>query len=140
MQEDAEYITPEAWLQNYAKQLDSWRAPEPSLEPFFELLSGALVWRDEIPPNVPTEVTWALRFVWCERTNIMFEKPRRFPEFWKLSRQLFPNWVGFYQTRCTYSRQYAIIYRAGSIGLEKCLREMDAEYEDKASDTNGPPT
>ncbi len=72
--------------------------PAPKATVFYELMSNALVWSDEIPDLETGDVHdfHCLRFVFRFRTTLMMGKPdERFQSLWDEAKALFPNWPGF---------------------------------------------
>jgi hypothetical protein len=72
--------------------------PVPGATVFYELMSDALVWSDEIPNLETGDVSdfHCLRFVFRFRTTLMMGKPdERFRSLWDEANTLFPNWPGF---------------------------------------------
>jgi hypothetical protein len=98
-------------LRQWATHLDGIRASTSS-EPFVDVMSDALVWPDETASSTPIQVIWALRFVRHYRTGLILGVERPHEDFWQLSRQLFPQWVGFHPSRCELSEQLAAVYHA----------------------------
>jgi hypothetical protein len=79
---------------------DRMRELKPAAEAavFYELMSDALVWSDEIPDldSGDVSVFHCLRFVFRFRTTLMMGKPdERFRKLWDEAKTLFPNWPGF---------------------------------------------
>ena len=65
---------------------------------FYELMSDALVWSDEIPDLETGDVRafHCLRFVFRYRTTLMLGEPDgRFAGVWEEAAKLFPDWPGF---------------------------------------------
>jgi hypothetical protein len=118
-------------LSEHAAHLNGITAADRTQPPFYELMSGALVWRDETRPNTPTEVIWALRFLCAYRTSLMLGEPRaELATIWEHSVSLFPKWVGFLPERRASDPELLAIYRRGNLGLRKCLRDMEAAEAD----------
>lgn len=72
--------------------------PAPEASVFYELMSDALVWSDEIPDLETGDVRTfhCLRFVFRYRTTLMLGAPDgRFQGVWEEARKLFPDWPGF---------------------------------------------
>lgn len=121
-------------LTSHAAHLDSISHPAIPEDVFYDMMSGALVWRDETNEMTPIQVIWALRAVVAYRTSLMLNEPQtEFREIWDIASTLFPNWVGFYPDRRRPSPRLLDIYRHGDINLSKCLRDIEQEYNDQAA-------
>jgi hypothetical protein len=131
MPEDTRNFDPFRVLTAYAAHLNAIDAPSRSQPPFYELMSGAVVWRDETRRDTPVEVIWALRFVCAYRTSLMLGEPRtELAKFWEHALSQFPKWVGFSPERRASDPELLAIYRRGSVGLRKCIRDMEAAEAD----------
>ena len=65
---------------------------------FYELMSDALVWNDEIPDleKGAAREFHCLRFLFRYRTTLIIGKPdQQFQCYWDEARKLFPDWPGF---------------------------------------------
>ncbi len=72
--------------------------PAPGASIFYELMSDALVWSDEIPDLDSGDLRdfHCLRFVFRYRTTLILGAPdARFQGFWEEAKNLFPDWPGF---------------------------------------------
>ncbi len=72
--------------------------PAPGASVFYELMSDALVWSDEIPDLESGDMRdfHCLRFVFRYRTTLILGAPDpRFRDFWEQAQNLFPDWPGF---------------------------------------------
>jgi hypothetical protein len=118
-------------LRRHASYINARRWRWPLLGPSYHLLADALVWIDEKPPWAkklrPAED--ALRCLWHHRTGLILGEERPFGELWELGRRLFPEWVGFHASRCTPSRKLQVFYRAKRIAADRCLRQVEGEFE-----------
>ena len=73
-------------------------APAPDASVFYELMSDALVWSDEIPDLASGDVRTfqCLRFVFRYRTTLIVDRPdERYRGVWEEASRLFPDWPGF---------------------------------------------
>jgi hypothetical protein len=112
-------------LTTHAQHLNSITQARPDAAPFYEMMSGALVWPDETTDETPTTVIWALRPVWAYRTGAMFDEPRDdCLAIWSHARSCFPTWVGFRPERSVATDSLARIYRDGRVRLRACLRDL----------------
>jgi hypothetical protein len=140
--DDQQPYDPEKWLRVHAPQINARRWRRLLSWPSYEIMSGSLIWEDEKPrnaghgtsvnvlgPEVPVEVAWSLRPLWHYRTGLIIGEERPYRELWELGRSLFPRWVGFHPFRCKLSRRYKVIYRAGHIGVLRCLAKLDPHDE-----------
>jgi hypothetical protein len=71
------------------------------------------------------ELIGPVRRLYYHRTGLILGEDWGQGEFWRLGRELFPNWVGFHPTRCNRSDELARIYRAYSSNLKRELEEWD---------------
>lgn len=125
-------------LRMHAAHLDTISQCAKPEDVFYDLMSGALVWRDETEKTTPIQAVWALRTVVAYRTSLMLSDPRtEFREVWDTASNLFPNWVGFVPDRRRPSARLLEIYRRGDVNMRKCLRDRGREFNDQsASDTD----
>ncbi len=63
-------------LTEHAAHLNGIAVADRTRLPFYELMSGARVWRDETCSDTPIEVIWALRLVFACRMSLMLGGPR----------------------------------------------------------------
>lgn len=107
----------------------SWRWP--LVRPVYHVLADALYWPDEVP-------FWSrlgdghdvLRCLWHYRTGLILGERWPFGEYWELGLRHFPRWVGFHPSRCSPSRRFEVIYRAGRRAAARCIRELEREMGD----------
>lgn len=112
-------------LSEHAAHLKEITVADRTQAPFYELMSGALLWRDETRSDTPTEVIWALRPVWAYRTSLMLGAPRAERlKIWEHALSLFPEWVGFLPDRRAPDPELLAIYRPGEVELRKRLRDI----------------
>src|SRR5688572_13853330 len=96
MRDEGNNFDPYRELAKYADHLNGIRRPRWFARPFYEIMSGALIWTDERTRQTPVEVVWALRFLWAYRTSLMLNEPREeIGEYWQFGVSTFPEWVGF---------------------------------------------
>jgi hypothetical protein len=93
-------LTPE--FEKYARLLNDLSIDGTAV-PFYELMSGALMWPDEKAKMPVAELGWfraALNF----RSSLILQGPRtEFEPVWNALKQAAPNWPGFRPERCTPS-------------------------------------
>jgi hypothetical protein len=130
MANDRDNFDPYRTLNEYSGHVNGIRWARSGL-PFYDLMSGGLVWADETRRNLrrtPTEVIWALRALWAYRTSLMLNEPREeLVEFWEYGLAHFPRWVGFRPERREPTSKLLEIYRRGDVSLRKCLRDLERE-------------
>jgi hypothetical protein len=91
-----------------ATELHTSRDYDPNAVPFFDLMSGGLVWSDERQANV--RAVWALRPLWMYRTSVLLGVPdTRHSALWQEAQRIVPDWIGFHPARCTPSPELAAL-------------------------------
>jgi hypothetical protein len=134
MPDDVDNFDPIRTLEEYAGHLNGICRPRLLGAPYYEIMSGALVWTDEtrlLFRRTPVTVIWALRPLWAYRTSLMLDKPRdELAEYWRFGLAHFPRWVGFRPARRRATPTLLAIYRRGDVSLRKCLRAMEREEAD----------
>ena len=68
----------------------------------YEVLAGAIVWEDEIPPpgTVSPDLIEALKAVLRYRTTLILGLPdAKYEGAWRDAQELFPQWPGFCPSR-----------------------------------------
>jgi hypothetical protein len=76
----------------------------------YELLSGSLVWSDEIPTDVWLRNEW-LRYVLNYRTGLIIGDPDpTLAVVWREAVGYFPNWIGFLPERTSYDSKLTEFY------------------------------
>src|SRR5688572_22563923 len=133
MTDDRDDFDPYRTLDEYADHLNRIRWRRFGF-PFYDLMSGGLVWTDEtrhLLRRTPTEVIWALRALWAYRTSLMLDNPREeLAEYWRFGLSRFPRWVGFRPARRRATPRLLEIYRRGDVSVRKCLRDSEREEAD----------
>jgi hypothetical protein len=121
----------------HAAHLNAIDTPNPNAAPFYELMSGALIWSDETTRETSVYVIWALRSLFAYRTQLMLSGSEPDNPFWDECVAKFPRWIGFLPERRTATPALLAEYRRGNVSMKWCLRrierEMDAEKERDAS-------
>jgi len=113
-------------LRLHASRLDAISAPAPAARVFFEVMSGALVWSDEVVKGVPTKVVWSLRPLFAFRSSFIVCQPQEKLRFyWDACVSLFPHWVGFVPARSKPSPQLLEILRKGKEDLACDLKNLE---------------
>ena len=71
-------------------------------KPFFELMSGGLVWDDERISGLEPELLGCLRGLFRYRSSLIEQSPdERFSSLWNIAKQDCPEWIGFREDRCS---------------------------------------
>jgi hypothetical protein len=127
---------PMLMLERAAGHIRAMNQLDPSAQPSFELLSGALIWSDERKLD-SFDAVCALRPVWNYRTGLLLgEPPARFEAAWSRAKELFPEWIGFDPSRCTPTPELTALARKlqskGDREIDKCDRLMRREEWRKA--------
>ena len=96
--------------------------------PFYEYMSGALVWSDET--DASGEMLNALRMLFHCRTQLLMESTRtEWIEYWNAAQNIVPKWVGFHPSRYTSTQKLRTIIKAGENRLEADLAAWECESE-----------
>lgn len=118
-------------FEEFAEHLNSIKKPKRRTQVFYDMMSGALVWRDETNRNTPIDVIWALGLVRSYRTSLMLNEPQSEIEFvWEYALSLFPDWVGFRSERRTPTPELLETYRRGDVSLRWCLRNTERDLDE----------
>jgi hypothetical protein len=126
-------------LTENAERLNAASTPAPAPRVFYEIMSGSLVWSDEMPKEMPGQGISALRFLFAYRTGLIRNKPRdEFKAVWDLALALFPNWVGFRSERRQATPELLRIYRRGAASLRKCLRDLERRMDPQSKEDGEP--
>ena len=119
----------------HADHLNAINQPAEQEDVFYEIMSGALVWRDETNENTPIELIWALRFIAAYRTSLMLDQPRtELRPLWDHALARFPEWVGFRPERRKPTPFLLEIYRRGKVKTRKCIRDLERETDAEEND------
>jgi hypothetical protein len=83
---------------------------DPNARVSFEMMSGGLVWSDELPAwdQMEPGESHCLRAIWRFRSSLILGCPaEKYRPYWEEAQQLFPNWPGFHlQRRDSQWRQF----------------------------------
>jgi hypothetical protein len=111
-------------LREHAMRLDAISEPSSTATPFYEVMSGALVWSDEKIEDVPVQVIWALRPLFAFRSSLIrgssLEKWR---PYWEACVKMFPRWIGFRPERSAATHELLHVLAKGEKRLDRCLKE-----------------
>jgi hypothetical protein len=125
--EDLKY---DSWYQlaTHADYLNAIDTADPGAVATYEILSGALIWSDEMKRDTPVYVIWALRELFNYRTHLILNDVEPDNESWARCVAMFPNWIGFLPERRKPTPELLAEYRRGRLSLKRCLREFDREF------------
>ena len=113
-----------ASLQPYVARLNALSEPLPSATVFYEVMSGGLVWSDEVIRDVPTPVIWALRPLFAYRTSLILGTPQvKWSSYWNACFAMFPSWIGFRPERSVATPELLRVLKKGEKRLDRCLKE-----------------
>jgi hypothetical protein len=115
-------------LRKHAERLDAVCDPEASPVVFYEVMSGGLVWGDElmVDEKFPPEVFHALRTLWAYRTSVIVAAPEeKWRPHWEACTALFPRWIGFRPERSKASPELLRILKRGKRRLAQQLKMCD---------------
>lgn len=86
----------------------------------YEMLSGAIMWTDEVIEGNPqyrqlqplnTAEIGCMRYVFNYRTHLTLdEPPLKYEPYWLEAKRCFPNWVGFQKSRSTLTQRFRDCY------------------------------
>lgn len=114
-------------LRQYAGRLNRIDAPSPEATPFYEIMSGGLVWSDEKISDIPSEAIWALRPLFAYRASLILGEPEeKWRSYWNECRTLFPRWIGFHPDRQRQAPELVICLKKEKANM---LRELEAGLE-----------
>jgi hypothetical protein len=106
-------------------------AADPKARVSYELMSGSLVWSDELPPveGLEPEEVWSLRPVWRYRSSVILGSPEeKHRSQWEQAQQLFPLWPGFRPER--QSNQWQEFLRQSAEEAWRDWDELDRRYRE----------
>jgi hypothetical protein len=100
-------------------------ARDPNARLSYDLLSGGLIWSDEVP-NEPIGDMLMFRYLLKWRTDIILEKVH--PDvwqYWSAAKSAFPKWPGFAPCRCTPNSElldeFAQLSREGNASIDAAM-------------------
>ena len=94
---------------------------------FYEVLSGGLLWKDEIPDltGYPPGTFEALRGVIRYRTTLILGEPdQQYQELWSEAQRLFPKWPGFIDARRSVELRHMCMQLK-----DAAVKEMDRMFD-----------
>jgi hypothetical protein len=112
-------------LETDAAILNAISEPDPMSRPFYEIMSGSLVWTDEKHPSLSSELMGALRQIYRFRTLCILQNERIENDVIAYCVTLFPNWIGFLPERWKPTPALLAEYRRGDVSLRWCLRKLE---------------
>lgn len=105
-------------LNAIADQMNSICVPDEHVSVNYDIMSGALIWSDEIPPDLWVGKIWVPRFIFAYRTSLMLGEPRiELQPVWDEALALFPKWIGFLPERREPTPDLLEVYRRGDVSL-----------------------
>lgn len=123
--EDNEMLTA---LNAHAQLLNSINRPKWFARPFYEYLSGGLVWTDET--DVSFESINVLRPLFNHRSVLILGKNNdTWAAYWRIAHELFPKWIGFRPSRCESTPQLRKLIRAGRLKMHRECRQLEEDME-----------
>jgi len=113
-------------LQKHAREINAMCRRGWFARPFYEYMSGGLIWTDET--NVSGEMLDALRLLFHCRTQLIMQSPQKeWAEYWAAAHKIAPNWVGFHANRCAPTEKLRKLVLAGEKRLEADLAQLDCD-------------
>lgn len=113
------FITPE--FERHARLLNALPFRE-SARHVFEMMSGAVMWEDEVADLPFSEIGW-FRVALAYRSSLIVGAPRQeFEAVWVALRKAAPDWPGFRSERCARSEELA---RFLADAKKKSVRTLD---------------
>lgn len=114
-------------IQRIAKYFRAIRVPAGDAAPFYDMLSDAIVWSDELPGG-SSEKWWQIRLVLNHRTCLLLSRPSAHGHLWEAAQKSFPEWVGFSDSRCRPTEDIRKLYFDG---FERMQREFETLLGDQ---------
>lgn len=105
---------------------------DPNARVGYELMSDALVWSDELPPDPePHGDGWvSLRGVFRYRTTLILGKPEeKYRAGWEVLASLCPNWPGLLPERRIPDPRHVQLFEEASARLLAEWEALDARFE-----------
>ena len=104
----------------------------------YELMSGAVIWSDEMRGNLSSELISGLRVVWAYRSSLYLEEPRKeFEDVWNRARELFPSWPGFHESRLKPDGKVISYYKRVKYKSDRKLDLVDKSTSGERSFLSG---
>ena len=111
-----------------AHLLNVKNAINPSAKPFYEMMSGAYIWPDEIERAWPNELISELRAIFAYRSSLYRgEEREEFCAIWKEAKKVFPEWIGFSEPRVSPPPEILEQFRQDE---NRANQEIDALFAD----------
>ena len=115
-------------LNAHAELLNSIDRSRWFARPFYEYLSGGLVWNDET--DVSFDATNVLRPLFRHRSILILgEDDDTWSEYWHIAKELIPNWIGFRSSRCKSTAKLRKIIRAGRLRMHRECRQLEKDIK-----------
>jgi hypothetical protein len=120
-----------AQLQNHAVAINAMSRRRWLARPFYEYMSGGLVWTDET--HASGEIINALRMLFRCRTQLLLRTTcNEWADYWNAAHEIVPKWVGFHPSRCTPSEKLCRLIAEGEARLESELAAFECEMDETA--------
>jgi hypothetical protein len=127
-------ITPD--FERHARRLGDLTFSEKS-RPFYEVMSGALMWDDEKPDIPISELGW-FRAALAYRSSVLLGAPRtEFESIWSALQRMAPNWPGFRSERCTSSAELVDYLNKQRKSSARYLDRLDAAMSESWKPLSG---
>ena len=100
--------------------------------PVYELMSGGLLWSDERPAVSLDHdaIEWdAFRLLLAHRTDSMMGRGDRFPQLWRVAKELCPRWIGFRRERCVSTPESITVLEEGERQLDRQIRICERRWD-----------
>jgi len=123
-------ITPQ--FKKYARLLNTLSVCD-TATPFYEMMSGALMWPDEKASLPSLELGW-FRATLAFRSSLILNSPRtEFEPIWQAVKKIAPKWPGFRPERCTPSAELVEILNKqkgkSARGLDRIDRAIGGKWK-----------
>ena len=123
-------------FERYARTLDDVIFSE-TARPFYEAMSGGLMWGDEQSEIPFSELGW-FRAALAYRTSVILGQPRNELEsIWNALRRFAPNWPGFRAERCSPSPELVELVNKEKKSMARLLDRTNAAVSGKWKPLSG---
>lgn len=92
---------------------------------FYDAITEAIIWEDELPDSRESKLVWALRPIFRYRASLILGQPdARCEPYWRLASDLFPSWIGFRPERLHPAPEVVEFLRKKVTETEISIRRM----------------